>query len=96
MQRPRKNVSSVKIRPLTILSYPLPPATAQSTTKYSLLIVAILIERTFQTLKKSKSYVPLKKGIPLAEKPLEKDSNQRKLKLKQKSQDTEDDKYKKK
>ena len=95
MQRPRKNLSSVKIRPLTILSYPLPPATAQSTTKYSLLIVAILIERTFQTLK-SKSYVPLKKGIPLAEKPLEKDSNQRKLKLKQKSQDTEDDKYKKK
>ena len=85
----------MKIRPLTILSYPLPPATAQSTTKYSLLIVAILIERTFQTLK-SKSYVPLKKGIPLAEKPLEKDSNQRKLKLKQKSQDTEDDKYKKK
>ena len=37
--------------------------------------------------------MPLKKGIPLAEKPLEKDSNQRKLKLKQKSQDTEDDKY---
>ena len=60
------------------------------------IIHRILCQKNFSNIKEVKELCAFKKGIPLAEKPLEKDSNQRKLKLKQKSQDTEDDKYKKK